>query len=178
MLIHWLNDQKYDWSSIKVSLHISQMLKRSKRWSILLTYMIEKYMTWEMHHDFIIKTIFLNFMRIKVLSQCTSDDSESRFIVVMNNAWIHQFIKLDQLCMKFEVLLIKLSSYSSDFNLIEIFFVMLKIWIKKNIELIQYYIELRDEFNRFLCDAVKSQRSQIEDNSDNLFWLADIDYNS
>ncbi len=29
MLIHWLDDQKYDWSSIKVSLHVSQMFKRS-----------------------------------------------------------------------------------------------------------------------------------------------------
>ncbi len=153
MLIHWLNDQKYDWSSIEVSLHVSQTLKRSKRWSILSTYTIEKYMTWEMHHDFIIKTIFLNFMRIKVLSQCTSDDSESRFVVVMNNARIHQSIELDQLCMKFEVLLIKLSSYSSDFNLIKIFFAMLKIWIKKNIELISYYTELRDEFDEFLRDV-------------------------
>ncbi len=80
--------------------------------------------------------------------------------------------------MKFEVLLIKLSLYSSDFNLIEIFFAVLKIWIKKNIELIQYYTELRDEFDEFLRDAVRSQRSQIEDDSDNLFRLADIDYNS
>ena len=159
MLIHWLDDWKYDWSSIKVSLHISQMLKRSKRWSILSTYTIEKYMTWEMHHDFIIKTIFLNFMKIKVLFQCTSNDSESHFIVVMNNAWIHQSIKLNQLCMKFEVLLIKLSSYSLNFNLIEIFFAMLKIWIKKNIELIQYYTKFKDEFDKFLRDAVRSQRS-------------------
>ncbi len=58
--------------------------------------------------------------------------------------------------MKFEVLLIKLSSYSSDFNLIEIFFAMLKIWIKKNIELIQYYTEFRDEFDEFLHNAVRS----------------------
>ncbi len=61
--------------------------------------------------------------------------------------------------MKFEVLLIKLSSYSSDFNFIEIFFTMLKIWIKKNIKLIQYYTEFRDEFDEFLHDAVKSQQS-------------------
>ncbi len=61
--------------------------------------------------------------------------------------------------MKFEVLLIKLSSYSSDFNFIEIFFTMLKIWIKKNIKLIQYYTEFRDEFDEFLLDAVKSQQS-------------------
>ncbi len=80
--------------------------------------------------------------------------------------------------MKFEVLLIKLSSYSSDFNLIEIFFAVLKIWIKKNIDLIQYYTKSRDEFDEFLRDAVRSQRSQIEDDSDNLFRLADIDYNS
>ncbi len=136
MLIHWLNNQKYDWSSIEISLHISQMLKQSKRWSILLIYMIKKYMTWEMHYNFIIKIIFLNFMRIRVFFQCTSDDSESHFIIIMNNAWIHQSIKLNQLCMKFEVLLIKLSSYLFDFNLIEIFFAMLKIWIKKNIKLI------------------------------------------
>ncbi len=96
----------------------------------------------------------------------------------MNNAWIHQSVELDQLCMKFEVLLIKLSSYSSDFNLIEIFFAVLKIWIKKNIDLIQYYTKSRDEFDEFLRDAVRSQRSQIEDDSDNLFRLADIDYNS
>ncbi len=178
MLIHWLDDQKYDWSSIKVSLHVSQMLKRSKRWSTLSTYTIDEYMTWKMHHNFIIKTIFLNFMQIRVLSQCTSDDSESRFIIVMNNARIHQSVELDQLCMKFEVLLIKLSSYSSDFNFIEIFFAMLKIWIKKNIDLIQYYTEFRDEFDEFLRDAVRSQRSQVEDDSDNLFWLADINYNS
>ncbi len=178
MLIHWLNDRKYDWASVKVSLHVSQMLKRSKRWSILSTYTIEKYMTWEMHHDFIIKTIFLDFMWIRVLSQCTSDDSESRFVIIMNNARIHQSVELDQLCMKFEVLLIKLSSYSSDFNLIEIFFAVLKIWIKKNIDLIQYYTKSRDEFDEFLRDAVRSQRSQIEDDSDNLFRLADIDYNS
>ncbi len=80
--------------------------------------------------------------------------------------------------MKFEVLLIKLSSYSSDFNLIEIFFAVLKIWIKKNIDLIQYYTKSRDEFDEFLRDAVRSQRSQIENDSDNLFRLADIDYNS
>ncbi len=59
--------------------------------------------------------------------------------------------------MKFEVLLIKLSSYSSDFNFIKIFFAMLKIWIKKNIELIQYYTKFKNEFNKFLCNAVKSQ---------------------
>ncbi len=55
---------------------------------------------------------------------------------------------------------------------------MLKIWIKKNIKLIQYYTELEDEFDEFLRDAVRLQWSQIEDDSDNLFWLADINYNS
>ncbi len=80
--------------------------------------------------------------------------------------------------MKFEVLLIKLSLYSSDFNFIEIFFAMLKIWIKKNINLIQYYMKSKDEFDEFLRDAMRSQRSQIKDDSDNLFQLADIDYNS
>ncbi len=55
---------------------------------------------------------------------------------------------------------------------------MLKIWIKKNIDLIQYYTKFRKQFDEFLRDAVRSQQSQIKNDSGNLFWLADIDYNS
>ncbi len=84
-------------------------------------------MAWEVHHDFITKAIFLNFMRTRVLPQCTSGGSEPRSVVVMDNARIHQSIELDQLCMKFEVLLVKLPPYSPDFNPIEISFAVLKI---------------------------------------------------
>ncbi len=92
----------------------------------------------------------------------------------MDNA---QSIELDELCMEFEVLLVKLPPYSPDSNPIETSFAVLKAWIKKNTELIQYYTEPRGGFGEFLRDAVRSQRSQIGGDPDNLFRLAGIDYN-
>jgi transposase len=83
-------------------------------------------MAWEVHHGSITKAIFLNFMRTRVLPQCTPGGSGPRSVVVMNNARIHQSIELDQLCMEFGVLLIKLPPYSPDFNPIETSFAVLK----------------------------------------------------
>ncbi len=61
-----------------------------------------------------------------MLSICNSEEIESRLMMIMNNARIHQSAKLDELCESFEVYLVKLSFYSSDYNLIESSFSMLK----------------------------------------------------
>ena len=61
----------------------------------------------------------------------------------MDNARIHQSIELDQLCEAAGVLLVKLPPYSPDFNPIETSFSILKQWMKRNTELIQYYTEER-----------------------------------
>ncbi len=54
-----------------------------------------------------------------MLSICNSEGVESRSVMIMNNARIHQSAELDELCESFEVHLAKLSPYSPDYNLIE-----------------------------------------------------------
>jgi len=79
-----------------------------------------------MHHDFITKEIFLNFMQSQMLFICNSEEIELHSMMIMNNARIHQSAKLNELCESFEMHLVKLSFYSSDYNFIESSFSMLK----------------------------------------------------
>ncbi len=119
------------------------------------------------------KEIFLNFMWSQMLSICNSEEIESRLMMIMNNARIHQSAKLDELCESFEVYLVKLSFYSSDYNLIESSFSMLKAWIKRNDKLVWWYDESNKKFDEFLRVAVRSQRKWVDD-SEALFRLIDI----
>ena len=121
-----LADRKYDWVSIDLFLHITQSLKRSKRWSILSAFFIDEYIAWKMHHNFITKEIFLNFMQSQMLFICNSEEIKLRSMMIMNNARIHQSAKLNELCESFEMHLVKLSFYSPDYNFIESSFSMLK----------------------------------------------------
>jgi hypothetical protein len=62
-----------------------------------------------------------------------------RSILILNNARIHWNDELIQMCDAVEIILARLFSYSSDFNLIETSFALLKAWIKRNEELIKSY---------------------------------------
>ncbi len=126
-----------------------------------------------MHHDFITKEIFLNFIRSQMLFICNSEEIESRSVMIMNNARIHQSAELDELCESFEVHLVKLSLYSSDYNLIKSLFSVLKAWIKRNNKLVRWYDKSNEKFDEFLRVAVRSQRKRVDD-SEILFRLTDI----
>ena len=69
--------------------------------------------------------------------------------------------------------LVKLSLYSFDYNLIESLFSMLKAWIKKNDQLVQWYDEFNERFDEFLKIKVRSQKERVDD-SEALFHLIDI----
>ncbi len=168
-----LADRKYDWVSIDLSLHVIQSLKRSKKWSILPAFFIDEYIAWEMHHDFITKKIFLNFMQSQMLSICNSKEIELRSVMIMNNAKIHQSAELNELCESFKMHLVKLSFYSPDYNLIESSFSVLKAWIKRNNQLVWWYDESNEKFDEFLRVAIRSQRKWVDD-SEALFRLTDI----
>ena len=144
-----------------------------KKWSILSAFFIDKYIAWKIHHDFITKKIFLNFMQLQMLSICNSEEIESHSMMIMNNARIHQSAKLNELCESFEMHLVKLSLYSSDYNFIESLFSMLKAWIKRNNKLVRWYDESNEKFDEFLKIAVRSQRERVDD-SETLFHLTDI----
>ncbi len=79
------------------------------------------------------------------------------------------------MCDAVEIILARLSSYSSDFNLIETSFFLLKAWIRRNKELARSYTAEYDDFEQFLQDAIKEQRTRLND-SKNLFRETEIQY--
>jgi transposase len=97
-----------------------------------------------------------------------------RSVLILNNVRIHWNDDLIQMCDAVEIILARLSSYSSDFNLIETSFALLKAWIRRNEELARSYTAEYDDFEQFLQDAVK-ERSKVKD-SENLFRSAEIQY--
>jgi transposase len=94
-------------------------------------------------------------------------------ILILNNARIHWNDKFIQMCDAVEIILARLSSYSSDFNLIETSFALLKAWIRRNDELMKFYTAEYDDFEQFLQDAIKDQNTRLRD-SRNLFRLTEI----
>jgi transposase len=97
-----------------------------------------------------------------------------RSILILNNARIHWNDDLIQMCDAVEIILARLPSYSSDFNLIETSFTLLKAWIRRNKELPRSYTAEYDDFEQFLRDAIK-ERSKVKD-PENLFRSAEIQY--
>jgi transposase len=98
-----------------------------------------------------------------------------RSILILNNARIHWNDELIQMCDAVGIILARLSSYSSDFNLIETSFALLKAWIRRNEELVKSYTAEYDDFEQFLQDAIKDQNTRLR-NSRNLFRLTEIQY--
>jgi transposase len=112
----------------------------------------------------------------QMLSQCISIINENfRSILILNNARIHWNDDLIQMCDAVKIISARLSSYSSDFNLIETSFSLLKTWIRRNEELARLYTVEYDDFEQFLQDAIKEQRTRLSD-SKNLFRGAEIQY--
>jgi transposase len=170
------DDRRYDWVFSDIVLTMSQNLHRSKRYSILFAFIVNDYIAWEMHQNSITAIIFNDFVQNQMLSQCISIIYESlRSILILNNARIHWNDDLIQMCDAVEIILARLSLYSSDFNLIETFFSLLKAWIKRNEKLARSYTVEYDDFEQFLQDAIKEQRTRLSD-SKNLFREAEIQY--
>jgi transposase len=170
------DDRRYDWASSNIVFTMSQNLRRSKKWSILFAFIVNDYITWEMHQNSITAIIFNDFVRNQMLSQCISTIYESlRSILILNNARIHWNDDLIQMCDAIEIILTRLSSYSFDFNLIETFFSLLKAWIRKNEELARSYTTEYDDFEQFLQNAIEEQRIKLSD-SKNLFRRIEIQY--
>ena len=74
------------------------------------------------------------------------------------------------MCDKVDVILIFLSSYSYDYNFIEIFFAILKRWIKRHDYLAINY----ETFDNFLKQTIKTQNNRH--NSKALFKTIYIKY--
>jgi transposase len=171
-----IDDCRYDWVFSDIIFTMSQNLRKSKRWSILFAFIVNDYIAWEMHQNSITAIIFNDFVQNQMLSQCTSIIYESlRSILILNNTRIHWNDDFIQMCDAVEIILARLSSYSSDFNLIETSFSLLKAWIRRNEELTRSYTVEYDDFEQFLQNAIKEQRIKLSD-SRNLFRKTEIQY--
>jgi transposase len=170
------DDHRYDWALSDIVFTMSQNLRRSKKWNILSAFIVNDYIAWEMHQNSINAIIFNDFVQNQMLSQCISIIYESlKSILILNNARIHWNDDLIQMCDAVEIILARLSSYSFDFNLIETSFSLLKAWIRRNEKLARSYTVEYDDFEQFLQDAIKEQRTKLSD-SKNLFRKTEIQY--
>jgi hypothetical protein len=76
-----IDDRRYDWASSSITFMISQNLRKSKKWSILSAFIVNDYIAWKIHQNSITATIFNDFVRNQMLSQCTS-------IIYENLRWV------------------------------------------------------------------------------------------
>ena len=114
------------------------------------------------------------FRQISSFFLCTSASlGDFRSIIVLNNAKIYWNAELIKMCETADVILIRLSFYSSDYNSIEILFALLKTWTRKHKELTASYMN-NDDFEEFLKNAIREQ-TDVK-NSKNLFCWIDIAY--
>jgi len=81
--------RKYGWASVEVTSHEYRRLERNKRWSILPTYTIDGFITWEIEHGSFSQELFEDFIENKLLPMCNPFPGV-RSVIIMDNASIHQ----------------------------------------------------------------------------------------
>ena len=92
-------DRKYGWSRLGGEAGVNTLFKRSKRWSVLPVYTIDGYIAWTTHHSSINEALFNDFVRNKVLPQCTPAVlGGPRSVIVLDNAKIHHSVELRTIC--------------------------------------------------------------------------------
>ena len=148
-------DRKYGWSRLGGEAGVNTLFKRSKRWSVLPAYTVDGYIAWTTHHGSINEALFNEFVRNKVLPQCTPAAlGGPRSVIVLDNAKIHHSAELRTMCEQAGVTLVYLPPYSPDYNPIETLFAVLKQWLRKYSHLIKLYSAILADFERFLNDTV------------------------
>ena len=135
------------------------MFKRFKKKFILSIYTTKDYIVWRIHHDFITQEIFDDFVLHEIFLLCISIVYEKiNFVFICDNVFAHKSMKLKKMCFEIDIKLTFLSLYSSNYNSIEIFFAILKKWMKKyDYVIVKLYKSLLENFERFLHDAMFAQ---------------------
>ena len=80
------------------------------------------------------------------------------------------------MCHEADVLVAYLPPYLPDFNPIETSFSVLKQWIKRHTNQINFYTEEMGRFGQFLYDAIKELANDIEHDVGQLFRHSGIQY--
>ena len=81
-------NRKFRWTLRGITPHESRLFKYLKHWSILLTYTVDGFITWEVLHDSFTMELFEEFIEFKLLPRCNPYPAE-RSIIIIDNAPIH-----------------------------------------------------------------------------------------
>ncbi len=120
------------YASVDESARYQVSRKRKHCWSVLLTYIINDYLLCiNIREDWFNDKTFFQWLADELLSLC-SLFLTLKSVIIMNNVSIHCNACIKKLIISHECKIWYLSSYSSNFNLIELSFSVLKIWIKKH----------------------------------------------
>ena len=167
-------DRKYGWAPLGEMPGTMLELKRSERWSILPALTVKGYIDWTIVQGFITKSLYLDFVRDRVLPHCNPYGSgKERSVLVMDNASIHKTPEMRELCERAGVRVEYLPPYSPDFNPIETSFAILKAWIRRKSDDATLWAS-SGMFREFLNNAMKAQIGAYD--AGLLFRKADIRY--
>ena len=128
-LTSYVEDRRYGWTPCSITPSHTQILKRSKRWSILPAFTIYSYLEYIIYQGSITAAIFNDFVRHRVLPHCNRFDGDaSHSIIALDNAKRHWNEELVQICEEAGVVLLaRLPLYSPDLDSIETSFTILKV---------------------------------------------------
>ena len=168
----WTADWKYEWLFRDFLCHVRRSCKKSCCWSILSVINLDDYLAVNVYQKSYNAARFNEFIHLHVFSKCKSEYN----ILIMNNCSTHWSWELKRLCRKADIKLAFLSSYSSDYNLIEQSFHVLKEWMQRHQDLARS--QYRNDYEEFVWLTVRSfmkeknaheyfRFSNIEDSEEN-----------
>ena len=82
-------DRKYGWSRIGTQCVITEELKKSKKWSILLVYTQDEYIAWDIIHGSYTIELFNQFIETWVIPN-TNPFPGPNSVLIIDNAKIHR----------------------------------------------------------------------------------------
>ncbi len=131
---------------------------REHCWSVLSIYTKDEYLFCiDIRENWFNDETFFRWLADELLPLC-SLFSTSRSVIIMNNASVHCNSRIEELIISHECQMWYLSLYSSNYNLIELIFSVLKIWVRRHFD--ETWLHFEDIFDDFLHYAV--ERSECD----------------
>lgn len=154
--------RRTDWSSLNMTPVQISKFHRDQYYQILPAYAQDDIIISRVFQNSIDTVAFEDFIE-QFLEYCERWP-EPKFVLVMNNILFHHSEQIEHMCLRAEVKLIYLSSYSPDRNPIEEFFAELKDFIKRNWSI--YEKNPSQDFDNFLewCVDIVDSREQSAQN--------------
>ncbi len=144
------------YASVGESARYQASRAREHCWSVLSTYTIDDYLLCtDIREGWFNGETFFRWLADELLPLCSFFPAP-KSVIIINNVSIHCNARIEKLIISHECEIRYLSSYSSNFNFIELSFSVLKIWIRRHFEKIWPYF--KDTFGEFLHYAVARSR--------------------